>query len=118
MDCARELNRGRCADIWVSPHHPPAEKRVQVMRWDVGVPTVLLWYCFTVDLYCVSCYSTVLQYRVGHKSLTTLCKSQSMRNRWITTICDPIRPRGKSLGGATLTVAIMQAAILDSGRTF
>jgi hypothetical protein len=35
----------------------------------------------------------VLQmYRVGHKSLTTLCKSQSMRNRWITTICDLIRP--------------------------
>ena len=20
MDCARELNRGRCADMWVSPH--------------------------------------------------------------------------------------------------
>jgi hypothetical protein len=36
-------------------------------------------------------------YRVGHKSLTTLCKSQSMRNRWITTICDLIRPRGNSL---------------------
>jgi hypothetical protein len=27
-------------------------------------------------------------YRVGHKSFTTLCKSQSIRNRWITTICD------------------------------
>jgi hypothetical protein len=40
---------------------------------------------------------------VGHKSLTTLCKSQSMRNRWITTICDLIR----SLGGVTLTAAIL-----------
>jgi len=46
------------------------------------------------------------EYRVGHKSLTTLCKSQSMRNRWITTICDLIKPRGKSLGGVTLTAAI------------
>ena len=46
-------------------------------------------------------------YRVGHKSLTILCKSQSMRNRWITTICDLIRPRGKSLGGVTLTAAIL-----------
>jgi hypothetical protein len=41
-------------------------------------------------------------YRVGHKSLTTLCKSQNTRNRWITTICDLIRPRGKSLGGGDL----------------
>ena len=48
-----------------------------------------------------------LKYRMGHKSLTTLCKSQSMRNRWITTICDLIRPRGKSLGGVTLTAAIL-----------
>ena len=47
------------------------------------------------------------KYSVGHKSLTTLCKSQSMRNRWITTICDLIRPRGKSLGGVTLTAAIL-----------
>ena len=39
---------------------------------------------------------------MGHKSLTTFCKSQSMRNRWITTICDLIRPRGKSLGGGDL----------------
>jgi hypothetical protein len=46
-------------------------------------------------------------YRVGHKPLTTLCKSQSMRNRWITTIRDLIRPRGKSLGGVTLTAAIL-----------
>jgi hypothetical protein len=46
-------------------------------------------------------------YRVGHKSLTTLCKSQSMRNRWITTICDLIRPREKSIGGVTLTAAIL-----------
>jgi hypothetical protein len=38
-------------------------------------------------------------YRVEHKSLTTLCKSQSIKNRWITTICDLIRTRGKSLGG-------------------
>jgi hypothetical protein len=52
-------------------------------------------------------------YRVERKSLTTRCKSQSMRNRWITTIYDLIRPRGKSFGGVTLT-----AAILDSGRTF
>jgi hypothetical protein len=37
----------------------------------------------------------------------TLCQSQSMRNRWITTICDLIRPRGKSLGGVTLTAAIL-----------
>ena len=36
--------------------------------------------------------STESIYRVGHKSLTTLCKSQSMRNIWITTICDLIRP--------------------------
>jgi hypothetical protein len=41
-----------------------------------------------------------------------------MINRWITTICDLIRPRGKSLGGVTLTAAILLAAILDSGRTF
>jgi hypothetical protein len=33
-------------------------------------------------------------YRVGHKSLTTLCKSQNMRNKWTTTICDLIRSRG------------------------
>jgi hypothetical protein len=46
-------------------------------------------------------------YRVGHKSLTTRCKSQSMRNRWITNICDLIRPRGMSLGGVTLTAAIL-----------
>jgi len=46
-------------------------------------------------------------YRVGHKSFTTLRKSQSMRNRWITTICDLIRPRGRSLGGVTLTAAIL-----------
>jgi hypothetical protein len=44
---------------------------------------------------------------VSHKSLTTLCKSQSMINIWITTICDLIRPRGKSLGGVTLTAAIL-----------
>ena len=56
--------------------------------------------------------------QVRHKSLITLCKSQSMRSRWITTICDLIRPRGKSLGGVTLTAAILWAAILDSGRTF
>jgi hypothetical protein len=31
----------------------------------------------------------------------------SMRIRWITTICDLIRPRGKSLGGVTLTAAIL-----------
>jgi hypothetical protein len=42
---------------------------------------------------------------MGRKSLTTLCKSQSIRNRWITIICDLIRPRGKSLGGVTLTAA-------------
>ena len=56
--------------------------------------------------------------QVRHKSLITLCKSQSMRSRWITTICDLIRPRGKSLGVVTLTAAILWAAILDSGRTF
>jgi hypothetical protein len=65
----------------------------------------------------VECYSlntalygaetwTLRKLQVGHKSLTksltTLCKSQSMRNRWITTICDLIRPRGKSLGGGDL----------------
>jgi hypothetical protein len=50
---------------------------------------------------------TVLLYRVGHKSLSTHCKSQSMRNRWITIIYDLIRPRGKSLGGVTLTAAIL-----------
>jgi hypothetical protein len=55
---------------------------------------------------------------VGHKPLTTLCKSQSIRNRGITTICDLIRPRGKSLGGVNLTAAILWAAILDSGRHF
>jgi hypothetical protein len=47
------------------------------------------------------------KYRVGHKSLTNICKSQSMRNIWITTICDLIRPRGKSLGGVTLRAAIL-----------
>jgi hypothetical protein len=60
----------------------------------------------------VSCYSPLCKrlyrflhtqahhyyiYRMGHKSLTTLCKSQSMRNRWITTICDLVRTRGKSI---------------------
>jgi hypothetical protein len=38
---------------------------------------------------------------------TTLCKSQSMINRWITTICDLIRPREKSLRGVILTAAIL-----------
>jgi hypothetical protein len=52
-------------------------------------------------------FITLAKYRVWHKSLTTLCKSQSMRNRWITTICDLIRKRGKSLGGVTLTAAIL-----------
>jgi hypothetical protein len=42
----------------------------------------------------------------------------SMRNRWITTIRDLIRPRGKRLGGLNLTADILLAAILDSGRIF
>jgi hypothetical protein len=46
-------------------------------------------------------------YRVERKSLTTPCKSQNTRNRWITTICDLIRPWGKSFGGVTLTAAIL-----------
>jgi hypothetical protein len=52
-------------------------------------------------------WTTYSIYRVGHKSLATPCKSQSMSNRWITTICDLIRSRGKSLGGLTLTAAIL-----------
>jgi hypothetical protein len=43
-----------------------------------------------------SSVNAISVYRVGHKSLTrsltTLCKSQNMRDRWITTICDLIRP--------------------------
>jgi hypothetical protein len=50
-------------------------------------------------IYCLIISYVTDNVQVGLKSLTTLCKSQSMRNRWITTICDLIRPRGRSLGG-------------------
>jgi hypothetical protein len=62
---------------------------------------------YFIELVTLMIFITLAKYRVRHKSLTTLCKSQSMRNRWITTICDLIRTRGKSLGGVTLTAAIL-----------
>ena len=73
--------------------------RRRIYIYDISLNSSYNNKCFRRNLYMKSVY------RVGHKSLTTLCKSQSMRNRWITTICDLIRPREKSLGGVILTAA-------------
>jgi hypothetical protein len=67
---------------------------------------IYIYVCVCVYTY-IYIYIYAHIYRVVHKSLTTLCKSQSIRNRWITAICDLIRPRGRSLGGVTLTAAIL-----------
>jgi hypothetical protein len=48
-----------------------------------------------LDMSYIGSYLLCSIYKMGRKSLTILCKSQSIRNRWITTICDLIRPRGK-----------------------